>query len=43
VYIGLGDGKHSCIGSTVRTIVAADALGGCGASSAAEVVFVDRL
>jgi hypothetical protein len=34
-YIGLGDGKHSCIGSTFRAMVAVDALGRCGATSAA--------
>jgi hypothetical protein len=39
-YIGLGDGEHGCIGSTVCTVTAADTLGGGGAL---EVVFVDRL
>ena len=42
-YIGFGDGKHGCIGSTVSTEVAADAFGRGNTSPVAEVVFMDGL
>jgi hypothetical protein len=42
-YIGFGDGKYGCIGSTVSTEVAANSFGRGSTSPAVEVVFVDRL